>query len=36
MNFGKIPFADPSGFNLDNQMLVFKITLPKGSTPLVG
>jgi hypothetical protein len=34
MNFGKITFADPSGFNLDNQMLVFKVTLPKYSAPL--
>ncbi|KAI5460795.1 outer membrane autotransporter [Mariannaea sp. PMI_226] len=36
MNFGRIPFADTSGFDLDNQVLVFRITLPKGSKPLVG
>ncbi|CAM1507961.1 Fc.00g048090.m01.CDS01 [Cosmosporella sp. VM-42] len=36
MNFGRIPFSDNSGFNVDNQMLVFRITLPKGSKPLVG
>ncbi|EFY85685.1 outer membrane autotransporter [Metarhizium acridum CQMa 102] len=36
VNFGKIPFADKSGFDLDNQMLVFRITLPKGARPLVG
>ncbi|CAH0044783.1 unnamed protein product [Clonostachys solani] len=34
-NFGKFHFADPSGYNVDNQMLVFKLTLPKGSQPLV-
>lgn len=36
MKFGQIPFADISGFNLDNQMLVFKITIPAGSNPLVA
>ncbi|KID93094.1 outer membrane autotransporter [Metarhizium guizhouense ARSEF 977] len=36
INFGKTRFMDKSGLNLDNQMLVFKITLPKGSRPLVG
>ncbi|KAF7561925.1 hypothetical protein G7046_g2210 [Stylonectria norvegica] len=30
MNFGRVPFADQSGYDLDNQMLVFHITLPKG------
>jgi hypothetical protein len=27
-NFGKFPYADASGYTLDNQALVFKITLP--------
>jgi hypothetical protein len=34
MDGGKIAYADASGFSLDNQVLVFKVTLPKGSTPL--
>jgi hypothetical protein len=33
VNFGTIPYKDDSGFNLDNQALVFKIQLPKGSKP---
>jgi hypothetical protein len=33
---GKITYKDNSGFNLDNQVLVFKITLPKGSKPLLS
>jgi hypothetical protein len=32
-DFGMIPYKDDSGFNLDNQALVFKIQLPKGSKP---
>lgn len=32
-NFGMITYKDISGFNLDNQALVFKIQLPKGSKP---
>ncbi|KIW01249.1 uncharacterized protein PV09_07291 [Verruconis gallopava] len=36
MNFGRFPYADSSGYNLDNQALVFKVTLPKGSSPLVS
>ncbi|KHN99057.1 outer membrane autotransporter [Metarhizium album ARSEF 1941] len=36
VNFGKTSFSDRSGFDLDSQMLVFRITLPKGSRPLVG
>ena len=28
MEFGKFTYSDASGFNLDNQALVFKITLP--------
>ncbi|KAF2712392.1 hypothetical protein K504DRAFT_426626 [Pleomassaria siparia CBS 279.74] len=34
INGGKIKYADASGFNLDNQVLVFKIRLPKGAKPL--
>jgi hypothetical protein len=33
MNFGKRPYKDPSGFNLDTQALVFKVTLPVHSRP---
>jgi hypothetical protein len=33
---GKIPYKDGSGASLDNQVLVFKITLPKGAKPLVS
>jgi hypothetical protein len=33
---GKITYKDGSGFNLDNQILAFKVTLPKGAKPLVG
>ena len=36
INFGKNQYQDASGYNLDNQALVFKITLPKGAKPLVG
>lgn len=32
-NFGQNPYHDQSGFNLDTQALVFKITLPKHSQP---
>ncbi|KAH6866262.1 outer membrane autotransporter [Thelonectria olida] len=35
-NFGRKPFSDESGYDLDNQMLVFRITLPKGNKPLVN
>ncbi|KAK0627871.1 esterase-like activity of phytase-domain-containing protein [Immersiella caudata] len=37
-NFGKVRFADASATVpfLDSQALVFKLTLPKGSRPLVG
>jgi hypothetical protein len=35
-NFGDFQYADASGYNLDNQALVFKITLPDGSSPLVS
>ena len=36
MNGGKLQYQDASGFNLDHQVLVFKVTLPKGSKPLVA
>lgn len=36
MNGGLLPYQDESGFSLDNQMLVFRVTLPKGAEPLVG
>ncbi|KAF2865923.1 esterase-like activity of phytase-domain-containing protein [Massariosphaeria phaeospora] len=34
INNGKVPYADASGFNLDTQVLVFKVRLPKGADPL--
>ncbi|KAL6702783.1 hypothetical protein ACN47E_000967 [Coniothyrium glycines] len=34
INFGKFQYKDASGFNLDNQVLVFKVRLPKGANPL--
>ena len=30
---GAFKYADKSGYNLDNQVLVFDVTLPKSSTP---
>ncbi|KAK4465121.1 esterase-like activity of phytase-domain-containing protein [Cladorrhinum samala] len=36
MNGGKNSYKDGSGCNLDHQALVFKVTLPKGSKPLIG
>lgn len=36
INFGKVKYQDASGYNLDNQVLAFKVTLPKGRKPLVG
>jgi hypothetical protein len=36
INNGRIKYADESGYNLDNQALVFRVTLPKGAKPLVG
>lgn len=33
LNFGKFAYADDSGYNLDNQALVFKIHLPDHSRP---
>ena len=36
MNGGQLPYSDATGFNLDNQALIFKVTLPSGSAPLVS
>ncbi|TLD23431.1 outer membrane autotransporter [Venturia nashicola] len=36
INYGKVQYKDASGYSLDNQVLVFKVSLPKGSNPLVG
>lgn len=36
MDGGKLPYADESGYNLDDQALVFRVKLPQGSKPLVG
>lgn len=33
---GTIQYQDESGFDLDTQALIFKVTLPKGSKPLLG
>lgn len=33
LNFGQYPYKDKSGFNLDNQALVFQVQLPKNSNP---
>ena len=33
MNFGKFPYKDSSGYDLDNQVLVFKVKLPRGASP---
>lgn len=33
MDFGKYKYKDASGFNLDNQALVFKVQFPKGVSP---
>lgn len=35
INGGKNKYADESGFNLDTQILVFKVRLPKGAKPLL-
>ncbi|EMC94618.1 hypothetical protein BAUCODRAFT_74155 [Baudoinia panamericana UAMH 10762] len=34
LNGGKYQYADSSGFNLDNQALVFQVKLPGGALPL--
>ena len=36
MKGGQFKYADESGYDLLNQVLVFKIQLPKGSKPRVG
>lgn len=33
---GAFKYADESGYNLDNQALMFKVKLPEGSKPFVG
>lgn len=33
---GKFRYADSTGYSLDNQALLFKVQLPRGSLPLVG
>ena len=33
LNFGQYSYKDASGFNLDNQALVFQVQLPKSSNP---
>ena len=33
LNFGKYAYKDGSGFNLDNQALVFQMRLPKNASP---
>ncbi|KAK5088389.1 hypothetical protein LTR05_002607 [Lithohypha guttulata] len=35
MNGGSLPYSDESGFSLLNQVLVFRVKLPAGSSPLV-
>jgi len=34
INFGKKTYKDASGFNLNTQVLIFKVRLPKGAKPL--
>jgi hypothetical protein len=34
INFGKQQYQDASGFDLDSQVLVFKVQLPKGAKPI--
>lgn len=36
LNFGQFNYSDSSGYNLDNQALLFKVRLPVGSKPLVS
>ena len=33
LNFGKYPYKDASGYNVDNQALVFQVQVPKEATP---
>ena len=35
-NFGAFDFAEGLGVEVDHQVLVFKVKLPKGSKPLIG
>ncbi|KAF2458237.1 3-phytase [Lineolata rhizophorae] len=36
MNGGALPYSDESGFELYNQVLVFKVSIPRHSNPLLG
>jgi hypothetical protein len=36
INAGKLPYKDGTGANVTNQVLVFKVTLPKNSKPLLS
>ncbi|MCJ1400637.1 hypothetical protein MMC11_003845 [Xylographa trunciseda] len=36
LDFGTFTYADASGYNLDNQALVFQITVPNGVIPVAG
>jgi len=33
LNGGKFNYSDASGFNLDSQILSFRVTLPTGDAP---
>ena len=33
LNFGAYSYKDASGYNLDNQFLVFKVKLPRSAEP---
>ncbi|KAJ2902965.1 outer membrane autotransporter protein [Zalerion maritima] len=36
MDFGRLPFSEGLGIEVRQQVLVFKVKLPKGSKPLIG
>ena len=36
MNGGQFKYADASGYSLDNQVLVFRVSLPVGVSPRLG
>jgi len=36
VNGGMMPYQDASGFNLDSQALVFRVTVPEGVLPVAG
>lgn len=36
MGGGLLPYKDSSGYNVDNQLLMFRVTLPEGSKPFAG